>query len=118
MSSAQAERGSSREVKRQGRTVELIVREAANFIKEAAGAKSLITATRGDSYARGDRVTVYVSVFPEEQEQGALAFLARQREQFSDYLKHHTRLAPLPRVDFALDLGEKNRRRLEELGGA
>ena len=101
--------------KRLGRTVEAVAHEAAVFIKDAAGPESLITVTRALAAGRGERITIFVSVFPETHEYPALAFLARQREAFSDHLKAHTRLAPLPRVDFELDRGEKNRLRLEEL---
>ena len=103
--------------KRVGRAVETIAHEAAIFIKDVAGPESLITVTRALPTGRGERITVFVSVFPEERESSALAFLARQREAFSDHLKAHVRIAPLPRVDFELDRGEKNRLRLDELSG-
>ena len=97
------------------RESELIGREAATFIAREAGPGSLITVTRSVAAARGERVTVFVSVFPEEKTQAALAFLARQREAFSEYLKAHTRLSPLPRVMFLPDNGEQNRQRLDEI---
>jgi ribosome-binding factor A len=108
--------GASDRKKHLERTVELIAHEAANFIRDAAGAESLITVTRALPSPKGERITVFVSIFPEERERAALAFLARQREAFSDHLKGQTRVKPLPRVDFEIDIGEKNRRRLEELG--
>jgi ribosome-binding factor A len=111
------DRESARDRARLARTTELIAHEAALFIKEAAGSDSLITVTRALASSKGDRVTVFVSVFPEAKEDQAFAFLARQREAFSDHLKSRARVGPLPRVDFELDRGEKNRRRLEELGG-
>ena len=65
--------------------------------------------------ARGDRYSVFISVLPDDKTRPALAFLERHREAFSDYLKEHARLRPLPRIDFLLDDGEKNRQRLDEL---
>ena|SRR3989344_2274259 len=103
--------------RRMGRATEIIAHEAAVFIKEVASPESLITVTRALASSRGERITVFVSVFPEEREGAALALLSRKREAFSDYLKAHARLRPLPRIDFELDLGEKNRRRLDELSG-
>lgn len=88
---------------RKGRATEIIAREAAQFITREAGSGSLITVVRAESAARGERVLVFVSIFPEEKARLALAFLERQREDFSDHLKQHTRLRPLPRVDFLLD---------------
>src|SRR3989344_9354330 len=103
--------------KRSERITELVAHEAARFILEAAGGNSLITVTRALSSTKGDHITVFVSVFPEEQERPAINFLTRQREAFSDHLKAHVRFSPLPRVRFEIDAGEKARRRLDELSG-
>ena len=104
--------------KKHERVTETIAHEAARFIEEAASDQSLITVTRALPSAKGDRMTVFVTVFSEAQEGPAIAFLARQREAFSDHLKSHARIAPLPRVDFEIDAGEKARRHLEELSGS
>lgn len=84
------------------RAAEIIAHEAAQFIAREAGMGSLITVIRAESMSNGERVAVFVSVFPEEKSRAALAFLERQRETFSDYLKQHAHLR-LPRVDFLLD---------------
>jgi ribosome-binding factor A len=106
-------------MKRHGeRAAELIAHEAAAFIMREAGPGSLITVTRAiPANDRGDRYSVFVSVFPEERAKSALEFLARQREAFSDHLKSHARLSPLPRVEFLIDNGERNRQRLDEISG-
>ncbi|MDP2651941.1 MAG: hypothetical protein Q8O94_02305 [bacterium] len=88
------------------RAAEIVAREAAQFIAREASNESLITVIRAQSVAHGERVMVFVSVFPVEKTRAALAFLERQREAFSDYLKTHARLR-LPRVDFMLDNGEQ-----------
>lgn len=90
------------------RVVEVIAHETAQFIAREAGIESLITVIRAVPFAHGERVTVFVSVFPIEKSHAALAFLERQREALSNYLKNHTRLSPLPRVDFLLDNGEQS----------
>ena len=88
------------------RSVEVIAHEAAQFIAREAGNESLITVIRAMSMAHGERVAVFVSVFPEDKSHAALMFLERQRKAFSEYLKNHARLSPLPRVDFLLENGE------------
>ncbi len=88
--------------KQSNRATEIVAREAALFIAREAGNESLITVIRAESIAHGDRVLVFVSVFPEEKARAALAFLERQREAFSDYLKSHSHIR-LPRIDFLLD---------------
>jgi hypothetical protein len=87
------------------RATEIVAREAALFIAREAGTESLITVIGARSMAHGDRIGVFVSVFPVEKSRAALAFLERQREAFSDHLKAHARLR-LPRVDFLLENGE------------
>lgn len=87
------------------RVTEIIAHEAAKFIAREAGNESLITVIRAQSASHGERITVFVSVFPVEKARSALAYLERQREAFSDYLKTHARLR-LPRIDFMLDNGE------------
>lgn len=87
------------------RATELVAREAANFIAREAGNDSLITVIRAESDKHGDRMRVFVSVFPIEKARSALQFLERQRGAFSDHLKEHARLR-LPRIDFLLENGE------------
>ena len=91
--------------KQADRASEIVAREAALFIAREAGSESLITVIRAQSVSHGERIMVFVSVFPVEKARSALAFLERQREAFSNHLKKHAKLR-LPRVDFMLDNGE------------
>lgn len=100
---------------RNGRAAEIIGREAAQFIAREAGSGSLITVIRAHAADHGARVLVFVSIFPEDKSQAALAFLERHREAFSDYLKTHARLRPLPRIDFLLDNREESGAPVAEL---
>lgn len=84
------------------RMAEVIAHEAAKFIAKEAGPGSLITVIRAERMGN-QRIAVFVSIFPEEKARPALSFLERQREAFSDHLKEHVRLGPLPRIDFLLD---------------
>ncbi len=99
------------------RASEIVAREAAQFIMREAGNDSLITVIRAESASHGDRILVFVSIFPEEKAQAALNFLERHREAFSDHLKTHTRLRPLPRIDFLLDNREVTGAPIENLDG-
>lgn len=87
---------------RSDRATAIVAREAAQFIAREAGGESIITVIRAESRAHGERMTIFVSVFPEEKTRAALAFLERQREAFSNHLKRHAHLR-LPRIDFLLD---------------
>jgi hypothetical protein len=87
------------------RATEIVAHEAALFISREAGPGSLITVIGAQSMSHGERIAVFISVYPVEKAQSALAFLERQREAFSDHLKAHARLR-IPRVDFLLENGE------------
>lgn len=89
----------------ENRATEIVAREAALFIAREAGSESLITVIRAQSVSHGERIMIFISVFPVEKARGALSFLERQREAFSNHLKKHAHLR-LPRVDFMLDNGE------------
>lgn len=96
-------------------TNETIAHLAALFLARESNGQSLITVTRSDMSSDYKNVTVYLSILPESQAEKALAFAKRVRTDFRDFLKVKTVLHPVPTVDFVLDLGEKNRQRVDEL---
>jgi ribosome-binding factor A len=103
-----SDKRSPRNSKAQGnRVTETIAHEAAKFIALEAGSESLITVIRAERESRAQRVMVFVSVYPESKGQAAINFLERHRQDFSNYLKSHVRLGPLPRIDFMLDNREQ-----------
>lgn len=102
--------------RRDKRVVEIVAHLAAEFIARESNGTSLITATRADLSANAERATVFVTVFPDSAVPQALDFLNRNADGFREYLKAHARLRDLPRIAFAEDPGEKNRRHLDELG--
>ena len=92
-----------------------ITEHAATYIAREAGRETLITPTRTDVGKEGKTVTIFVSVFPEEQREHALRFLTRHKDLFREYLKKASRLSRLPYSTFEFDYGEQNRQRLDEL---
>jgi ribosome-binding factor A len=88
---------------------------ASTFVSLESNRTSLITITRVDLTPVGDRVTFYVSVFPEEAEGPAIGFLMRKRGECRTYLKEHAPMKRIPHVEFVLDTGEYKRRRVDEL---
>ena len=88
---------------------------AGEFIAREAGRSTLITPTRvvfGKSLKIAD---ILVSVYPQDQGDHAVAFLNRNAKEFREFLKKHGRFSVLPFVTFAIDYGEQNRQRLDEL---
>lgn len=88
---------------------------ASRFVSTWSNRLSLITITDVLLSKKADRAVFLVSVFPEDAEGPALGFLMRKRGECREYLREHVRLARVPHVEFALDEGEKNRQKVEEL---
>lgn len=97
------------------RDVEALREAAAEFLSREAGRQSLVTVTRAhlsDDRARG---IVYLSVYPDSAERGALEFANRHRKEFGAYFEKRVRGMRVPHVEFVIDAGEKNRQRLDDL---
>lgn len=94
---------------------EILAHLAADFIVRQASKQSLITVTRAEVAEDHKHATMFVSVLPESAEVAALAFLKRERSAFRDYVKAKSALQHIPTFDFELDIGEKNRQRIDEL---
>ncbi|MBA3789428.1 ribosome-binding factor A [Patescibacteria group bacterium] len=88
---------------------------AAQYIALEAGRTTLITPTRADISPDRKNATIFVSVFPDQEREHAVTFLARHRDPFRQYLKQHGRFAILPFIKFEFDYGEQNRQRLDEI---
>lgn len=100
---------------RQQKVAEVIQQLAAEYIAREANTSSLITVTRADISKDLKNSTVYFTVLPEDKESEAVEFLERRGYDFRGFIKKKAYLKNLPRVSFALDLGEKNRQRIDEL---
>ena len=101
--------------RRQEKITQEIARLAGDFLAREASRQSLVTATRVEVADDLKHVMVFISVLPESQEHSALEFVKRARSDFRAYVEEHSFLSPLPTFDFAIDYGEKNRQRVDEL---
>jgi len=104
-------------MKNRTETARQLLRNAtAEFLAREAGPQSLITVTRADIADNFGEATIYLSVLPEEKEQAALDFVNRSVVELKAFLKSRTKLPRTPHIEFAIDRGEKNRQRLDQLG--
>ena len=94
---------------------EVIAHAAAEFVQTESNRNSMITITSVGVSDDFQNATVFVTVFPEDQEQVALDFLHRKLRDFRDFIKKKTRLQRIPWFDFKVDGGEKKRQRIEEI---
>jgi ribosome-binding factor A len=94
---------------------EQLKRLAATFIEREAEKNSLITVTYIDASPDFKNATIYISVLPDKQAESALNFCKRKMTDFKNYVKENMRISTVPFFDVKLDMGEKNRQRIEEL---
>ena len=93
----------------------LLVQEAGRFLNELATKQSLITVTKATVSKDLKNATVFISVFPEDQQDVALSFCNRKQLEFKNYIKPRLSMKRIPNVTFRIDYGEKNRQRIENL---
>lgn len=80
-----------------------------------ANRNTLITVTRALLSEDDKRCTIYITVLPDDAEEAALAFATRNRRELVDFLKTRIKGGLPHQLEFQIDLGEKNRQRLDEL---
>lgn len=96
--------------------ISLLIKDAAaDFFNKESNHTSLITVTDASVSKNFSHVTVYFTVFPDDQQEQVLHFTRRKRADFKTYLKSHVRLRRIPFVDFEIDKGEKHRQRIDEI---
>ncbi|HWP61832.1 MAG TPA: ribosome-binding factor A [Candidatus Paceibacterota bacterium] len=100
--------------RRKDQVAETIAHHAADFFARESNRESLITVTHADLSPDLKNVIVYFSVMPEKMEEPALNFAKRVRTDFREYLKAKMPIGHIPTIDFSLDLGEKNRQKIDE----
>jgi len=101
--------------KKEEQTKEELMHLAGQFLAREAGRQSLITVTRAEMSPDLKYVTIFISVFPESAEKAALDFCKRERTTFRDFVKEKSALHFPPTIDFEIDIGEKNRQRIDDL---
>lgn len=100
---------------RQDRVSSLIKNLAGEFLQREAGKASMITVIKTDISRDLKNATIYFSVFPEDKEVPALDFAKRKRTEFREFFRKRSKLRVVPFFDFEIDLGEKNRQKIDGL---
>ncbi len=97
------------------RKIDLIQKLASEYIVRESNHTSLITVTKVEVFARGSRADIFFTVLPEHKEEAALDFLQRSKSDFRGYVMEKSRIPRIPMFDFKIDVGEKNRQKVENL---
>ena len=100
---------------RDERIKEILHDLGARFLSLNASNSSLLTVTGVNLTRDGKYATILFTVFPDSFEKTALEFAKRKRSEFKEYIKENSRLGRIPQMDFALDSGEKNRQKIDNL---
>lgn len=87
---------------------------AAEFLSREANRSSLITVTGAQISDDGKRGKILMTVYPDSAEEQAVEFANRHRTEFGEFFKKRVK-AQIPLIEFVIDMGEKNRQRLDEL---
>lgn len=94
---------------------ELLREAAAEFLARESNRQSLITVTEATITEDGREGRIFITVYPDSAEEGALQFANRNRAEFAHYFTKRVKGMRAPHVEFMIDRGEKNRQRLDEL---
>lgn len=87
----------------------------ARFLNLNGNKSSLMTVTRVELTRDGKNATIFFTVFPVEFEKTALEFAKRKRGEFKEFIKENANFGHIPHLDFEIDLGEKNRQKIDSL---
>ena len=88
---------------------------SAEFLGKESNKTSLITVTNATCSPDLKRATIFITVFPGDKEKGALEFSKRKRPELREFLKKNIPIKIIPFIDIAIDQGEKNRQKIDEL---
>ena len=97
---------------------------AARFLSINSNKSSLMTVTSIALSKDEKMAIIFFTVFPaslndkvgqEKFEKTALEFAKRKRSDFKEFIKENAQLGKIPQIDFEIDLGEKNRQKIDNL---
>ncbi|KKS04690.1 MAG: Ribosome-binding factor A [Candidatus Nomurabacteria bacterium GW2011_GWC2_41_8] len=88
---------------------------AAQFLGRENNRTSLITVMSCTTSPDLKRATIFITVLPTAKEHDALEFAKRKRSELREFLKKSMPIKIIPFLDVAIDQGEKNRQKIDEL---
>ncbi len=94
---------------------EMLRELGAKFLLLNGNGSSLITVTNVELTGDGKHATIFFTVFPDNFEKTALEFAKRKRSEFKEFVMDNSRLGRVPQLDFEIDLGEKNRQKIDNI---
>ena len=102
-------------MERNEKVANLLKELGAQFLERENNNTSLITVTSCTVSLDLKRATIFITVLPDEKEKSALSFVKRKRGELREYIKKNMQIKIIPFIDIQIDLGEKNRQKIDEL---
>mgnify|MGYP001596579642 CR=1 FL=1 len=93
----------------------VIKKLAAQFLERETNRTSLITVTSTTVSPDIKQATIFITVLPDTKETSALEFVKRKRKELREFFKKNMQVKIIPFLDVKIDLGEKNRQKIDEL---
>jgi ribosome-binding factor A len=103
------------EIQRNEKVANRIKELSAEFLAREGNRTSLINVIHASCSPDMKRATIYITVLPVDKEKTALEFAKRRRPELRQFLKKNMPIKIIPFIDIAIDLGEKNRQKIDEL---
>jgi ribosome-binding factor A len=94
---------------------ELLKHLAAEFVERESNRTSLVTITGATISPSQKQVRILFTVLPENDEDTVLDFLNRKKRDFFEYVDKRAKIGRMPEIRFVVDIGEKNRQRIDFL---
>lgn len=88
---------------------------SAIYIERLSGNSSMITVTRVTLSPDNKKAKIMISVLPREKERAAYGFIRRNLGEIRKNISKNLKINPIPYLDVAIDEGEKNRQKIDEL---
>ena len=88
---------------------------AAEFLSRENNKTSLINVIHADCSPDLKKATIFITVLPSDKEKTALEFAKRRRGDLRQFIKKNLPVKTIPFIDIAIDRGEKNRQKIDEL---
>ena len=102
-------------IQRNEKVANLIKELSAQFLERENNRTSLITVISCSTSPDLKRATVFITVLPNSKEHDAIDFAKRKRAELRTFLKKNMNTKVIPFIDIAIDQGEKNRQKIDEL---
>ncbi|MBI3888804.1 ribosome-binding factor A [Candidatus Nomurabacteria bacterium] len=87
----------------------------AQYLGRENNKSSLITVTGCTVSPDLKRATIFITVLPDSKQDAALFFVKRNLKDVREFLKENLAIKIIPFLDVEIDLGEKNRQKIDEL---